>query len=173
VRNSQPAGNLTAAQNFAGRRALVLISRVAAIDQNVSVDEHSHAEAPYRRRIIPRASSRDSRGLGASPTLGLLWLLGLDLTRPPCVGIEPRQTLLGGQLLSGLRLSPDQLHSNAVAGGNPFQFVAGADAILVGNLRRNRQLKFGCHLGIMLTSSRIESLLKLRALRGRSHRTPR
>src|SRR5277367_1728085 len=76
--------------------------------------------------------------------------------------VKQLQSLFRGQSHSVLCLAPSQLHSNAVAGGNPFQFVAWTDTVLVGYLLGHSQLKLRCDLWhnpyfikeIILTASR-------------------
>jgi CelD/BcsL family acetyltransferase involved in cellulose biosynthesis len=62
MRDAQVSRDLTLAQNLEGRRTLAGVSWVATINQNIRINEGSHAEVPYRRRKAPRASSRDFRG---------------------------------------------------------------------------------------------------------------
>src|SRR5580692_6675905 len=96
-------------------------------------------------------------------SLRLLECLCLKLVDVGHVGIEQSEALFHRQPMAGLRLATDQFDSNAFAGGNPLQFVARADAVLVGNPFGNGELELAGNLWHFLTLSRIRSLLQGRS----------
>jgi len=53
--------NLAAAQNLERGSALARVSWVAAVNQDVSINEGSHEADPVHRCKVLRGSSRDSR----------------------------------------------------------------------------------------------------------------
>src|SRR5271155_2195388 len=77
MRNAQFPGHLTSAQNLQGRRALARVSRVTAVDQNVSVDEGNHGVSHDHRYTSLRASSHGSRASAVC-----LWLSPHAVGRP-------------------------------------------------------------------------------------------
>jgi hypothetical protein len=106
--------------------------------------------------------------LARPATVGRSWLspilpepLSLELIQPFGAFVEQGHSLLGGQLVASVGSAPYQLDSNAFAGGNPLQFIARTDAVLVGNGFGNGELELGGHLGHILTLSRMESLLQV------------
>src|SRR5580704_3474802 len=81
MRNPELVRSCAAAQFGSRHLALRRIARVAAVDQNVRVNEGSHEEVPDRRRKALRASSPEFRGSDANP-LPLLLLVVPPAVRP-------------------------------------------------------------------------------------------
>src|ERR1700732_4974308 len=149
--------DFSAAPLRSNSRAAALLASASGSKQETRISV-STREATVFVKFLARPAAIFSSNLRAL-CLCLRQLPRLQFIPTGHVGIKKRQLLLGRELVSAPRPSPDQFDANAFARRNPLQFVSRSDPVLVRNCLRHGQLKLGSHFRHILTTSRIESLL--------------